>query len=125
MLRSNYKLGFKGGIEMHVSLIIAGSIVALIAVALGIYTYLTAHKKGPILSNTYLLLSREERKNADKNAEYKLVTVVFGCLTAIFTLLALLIFTGWSFLYIPIGIVVVFVIVYAIVDAVKTEKQNR
>lgn len=104
---------------MSVSRIVMGCIISAIAVALGIYTFFAAQCKGPILSNSYLLLSKEERMRADKKAEYKLVTVVFGCLAAAFALLALWIFTGWDILSIPFGVVIAFAVVYAIVDAIK------
>ena len=82
---------------MSVSRIVMGCIISAIAVALGIYTFFAAQCKGPILSNSYLLLSKEERMRADKKAEYKLVTVVFGCLAAAFALLALWILQGGIF----------------------------
>lgn len=75
-------------------------------------------------TNSYLWRSKEEREKADKKAEYKLVTIVFGCLTAVFALLSLYIFTLWKWTYILMWFVIGFVIVYAIVDAVKTEKRK-
>lgn len=111
---------------MSAAQIVMGCIISVIAVALGVYTFFAAQCKGPILSNSYLFLGKEERKRADKKAEYKLVTVVFGCLAAAFALLALWIFTGWEVLSIPFGVVIAFAVVYAIVDGIKTEvNKNR
>ena len=105
--------------------IIIGCIIALLAVLLGIYAVLASRKKGPIFSNTYIFLSPEEKKRADKAAEYKLVTVIFAGLSGVFALLALNIFTGWKWAYILMWAAVVFVVVYAVADAVKTEKNRK
>ncbi|MDZ5000940.1 DUF3784 domain-containing protein [Clostridium perfringens] len=104
--------------------IVSGCIVGFIAIALVVYVSFTIRCRGPIFSNSYLWLSKEERKKADKKAEYKLVTVVFACLAAVFALLSLHIFTLWKLPYILMWFVIGFVIVYAIVDAVKTEKRK-
>ncbi len=105
---------------MPIGQIVTGCFVALIAVLSGIYVSFTARCKGPILSNSYLFLSKEERKRANKQAEYKLVTVVFSFISAIFALLALRIFTSWAWLNIPVGVLVVLLLVYVIAEAGKT-----
>lgn len=105
--------------------IIVGCIVALTAVLSGIYASFTARCKGPILSNTYLFLGKEERERADKKAEYKLVTIVFSCISAIFALLALQIFTSWAWTYIAIGAIALFLLAYVIAETVKTERGDR
>lgn len=99
--------------------IVTGSVFGVIAILLGVYVSFTVRQKGPILSNTYIWLSKEERKNVDKKAEYHLVSVVFGllCLTAlcemiyIFTLNTVVMFIG-------IGLLLVNML-YAIVDSVR------
>lgn len=65
---------------MEIGRLIVGIVCCVIAVALGIYVSFTLRQKGPIFSNTYLWLSKEEREKADKKAEYRLVSVVFGLL---------------------------------------------
>ena len=110
---------------MNVAQVILGSFFAAITIALGIYTFFAARGKGPILSNSYLFLSKEERAKVDKKAEYKLVSVVFGGLTGVFLLLTVQIFTGWKFLRIPMWLLVLFLLVYAIADAIKTEMQKN
>lgn len=110
---------------MGTAQIVSGCITATIAVALGVYASFTARRKGPILSNTYLLLGKEAREKADKKAEYKLVTVIFGSLSVTFALLTLLILFDWKWLYLPAGAIIAFVILYAIVDAIRTECAKR
>lgn len=110
---------------MSIGQIVAGCIVAFIAVLSGVYVTFTARCKGPILSNTFLFLSEEERKKADKQAEYKLVTVVFSFISAIFALLTIQIFTSWIWLYIPIGALAIVLLVYVIVETVKTERKHK
>lgn len=51
---------------MEIGRLIVGIVCCVIAVALGIYVSFTLRQKGPIFSNTYLWLSKEEREKADK-----------------------------------------------------------
>ena len=110
---------------MELSQIIVGIIVSLISIFLFIYISFTAHCKGPIFSNTYLWLSKEERKKVDKRSEYKLVTLIFGCLAIIFALLSIYIFTRWAWSYVLMWALIVFVIIFAIVNSVKTERKKK
>ncbi len=99
--------------------IIIGCVVAIIAILLGIYVSFTARGKGPVLSNTYLWASKQERERTKKD-EYRLVTIIFGCLAVIFALLSLYIFTSWKWANILMWVLIVGVVVFAIVDSVKT-----
>jgi hypothetical protein len=56
--------------------IVMGCLTGLIGVGTGIYVSFAVRGKGPILSSTYLLLRKEERKKADMAAEYRFVSVV-------------------------------------------------
>ena len=105
---------------MGLAEIIAGCFSGIIAIVLLVYVSFTARCKGPILSNSYLWLSKEEREKVDKKAEYKLLTIVFGLLTVIFTLLTIYIFTSWKWAHILMWILCGVVIVYAICDSIKT-----
>ena len=58
-----------------------------VSVILFIYVSFTVRCKGPVLSNTYLFASEEERSRMDKKAEYHMVSVVFGILAVIFAFL--------------------------------------
>lgn len=108
---------------MGIERIIGGCILGLIAIVFGIYVSFTVREKGPILSNTYMFSSKKERERIDKKAEYKLVSIVFGCLTISFSLLTLYTFTLWKWVYGLFWGVVAFVVVYAIIDAIKTIKK--
>ena len=110
---------------MNLLQIVIGSLVGILAILLGIYVSFTARKKGPIFSNTYIFASKEERKRIDVAAEYKLVTIIFGCLAAVFAFLALYIFTEWKCFYILMWIFIIFVVIYAIIDAVKSENKKK
>lgn len=110
---------------MHPWELASGCVFALVAAALGTYAAFAACQKGPILTNTYLILNKEARRRADKKAEYRLAAIVFGGLSVIFAFLALAILTDWNWPYIPVGILSLFIIVYAIADAVKTETRRR
>ena len=105
--------------------IVFGCTTGALALALAVYASFTARRKGPILSNTYLFLSREERSRADKNAEYRLVTVVFGGLSLLFALFSLYIFTLWTWPFVLLWIVLALVLGYAIADAVRTQRKHR
>ena len=106
---------------MDIAQVVSGSITGIIAILLGVYVSFTARCKGPILSNSYIFASKDERKRIDVKVEYKLITVIFGCLSGIFALLSLYIFTQFKWLYVLMWILIVFVIVYAIVDTVRTD----
>ncbi len=112
-------------VTMEFGQIIVGCIVSIIAISLGIYVSFTARGKGPILSNTYIWLSKQERDKVDKKPQYKLVTIIFGCLALVFALMALHIFTLWKWPYVIMWFFIAFVIIYAIVDAVKSEKSKN
>lgn len=105
--------------------VVIGSIIGFIAVLLGVYVSFTARGKGPILSNSYIFASDEEKRRMDIKQEYRLVTIIFGCLTGIFSLLSLFIFTEFKFFLVLMWILIVFVTVYAIVDTVKSEKNKN
>jgi hypothetical protein len=106
---------------MNVAEIVIAVIMGLISILLLVYAFFTSKGKGPILSNTYLLASKEERKCMDKSAEYHMVTVVFGLLGIVFLLLAIEILTSWTWLYLIIGMLIVLLIIYAIAESIKTE----
>ena len=87
--------------------------------AAGIYASFTARGKGPVLSNSYWF-SVLKRENANKKAEYRLVTVVFSCLSAIFLLLTVEIFTQWPWTAALRWALIAFVLIYALADAFRT-----
>ncbi len=110
---------------METGQIVAGCIVGLVAVILGVYVSFTVRGKGPVLLNDYLWLSKEERENFDKKAAYKVISIVFGCLAAAFALLALHIFTSWEWPFQLMLVVCGIVIVYAITQWIWSETRKR
>lgn len=109
---------------MEIGKIIVSIIMGLISVFCLIYAFFTSREKGPIFSNTYLLASQEERKHIDKSGEYHMVTIVFSIIGVVFLLGMVNILTSWTWLIYIIGILIVIDIVYAIVEAIKTEKKK-
>ena len=110
----------KDGSGLKMIEVTIGCLTGAIAIALGIYASFTAKQKGPILSNSYLWLSEEEKKKADTKAEYQMLTRVFGGLALAFTMLTLEIFTTWKWTLIAMWICIAFVIIYAVYDSVKS-----
>lgn len=104
---------------------IAGCIISLLAVLLGLYVSFTARGKGPVFSNTYFWLNKEERKKADKKAEYKLVTIIFSSLAIAFACMAVTIFTGWVIPRVLMWLAFVFAAVYAVMDTIRTENGKK
>lgn len=105
--------------------IISANITGIIAIALFVYVSFTIREKGPIFSNTYLFASKEERKHMDVKAEYHLVTVVFGLLAMVFLLITVYIITSIVLLQ---GIAIalcVYLMVYVIVQSIKTEINHK
>ena len=109
---------------MVTSQIISGSIFGLISILLGIYVYFASKGKGPILSNSYIFASDKEKKKLDIKKEYKLVTIVFSSLTGIFTLLTLFIFTEIKLFLYLMWVLIIFVCIYAVIDAIKSEEKK-
>lgn len=95
--------------------IIAGCITLFVTFLIVIYVSFTARGKGPILSNSYLILSKKERERADKKTEYRFVTVVFSILAILFFMLALTMLTGWIWPRVVMWICIAVEIIYAVV----------
>lgn len=110
---------------MELISVITGCFTGLIALISGVYASFTARKKGPILSNSYLWASKEKRAKLDKDTEYRLVTVIYGCISMIFALSTLHIFTGWQWALILMYFLLVFVVIYAIVHTIKNANQTK
>lgn len=105
---------------METSSWILGCFTALIALLLAVYVSFALREKGPILSNTYLFLNKAQRENADRKAEYKRVSIIFGYLSAAFVCLTIRVFTHERWAMVLFFAIVLFVIFYAFFDAIKT-----
>ncbi len=109
---------------MAISQIVSSIILAVISILLLTYSCFAAKEKGPILSNTYLWATAKERGKMNKSAEYHLATVVFGLLGIIFLLLTIHTLTSWSWINYIVGILIAIVIIYAIINTIKSEKNK-
>ena len=85
----------------------------------GYLCFLYRAREGACPSNSYWF-SVLKRENANKKAEYRLVTVVFSCLSAIFLLLTVEIFTQWPWTAALRWALIAFVLIYALADAFRT-----
>ena len=74
-------------------------ITGIIAVILFIYVFFAARCKGPILSNTYLFASEKERSKID-----------------------MYIITSWNICLYTVFVLIICVIVYAVKESIKSEK---
>lgn len=101
--------------------IICGIITGFLSLILYIYVSFTVRRKGPILTNDYLLATEEERKKLDLEAEYHLVSVVYACLATVFAFETVFIFTEWKWCLSIVFLLCGFVFVYAIIKGIKRE----
>lgn len=109
----------EGKISVQSLDIIVGSFVGIVAIIFAVYASFTAREKGPIISNPYIWLSKEERDKFDKKAEYRQLTVVFASLALSFIMLAIYIIMGWKWSFALMWVIIVFVIIYAFTSSVK------
>lgn len=105
--------------------IIGGTVFGGLALLLAVYVSFTIRCKGPILSNGWIFLTNEQKKSEDKKKHYRLVSVVFGGLALAFAFVSLDIFTGWIWCSVVSVLLILLILVYAIADAVKTEKNRK
>lgn len=105
--------------------IIVGGSVEIVAILFAVYASFTARQKGPIISNSYLWLSKEEREKTDKKPEYRQLTIVCGGLAVSFTMLAIYIIASWKWAYVMMWIIMALVVVYAIASSVKDVLKNK
>ena len=109
--------------------IIGGIILIVVAAVCGIYASFTLRCKGPILSNPWLFMAKEERERelakVDIKAEYRQLTIVFICISLIFGYLGINSFLSWRLSIYPLWIAVAFVIIYAIGSSVKFAMRGK
>lgn len=110
---------------MKTSQIIIGCITALIAVAAGLYTFITSKAYLNILPGKRKQSKSAKKKNAGKKAELKFLTVFAGCIFTVFALLSLYTFTLWMWVYFLMWIAVTFTLTYVISDRVRNSIKKR
>ncbi|MCL2079319.1 MAG: hypothetical protein FWH17_05670 [Oscillospiraceae bacterium] len=98
-------------------------IFAVIAAALGGYTAFTARCKGPILSNPWIWMGKEEKirelAKVDIKAEYRQLTIVFGGLALAFGYLSAFCIFSYRLPLYPMWILCGLIVIYAIVSSLK------
>ena len=104
--------------------IVVAAVFGILALLMSVYVSFTVRGKGPILSNAWIFLPPEQKKRENKRPHYKLVTVVFGLLALAFVFLTLRVLTDRSWCGIVASVLIAADIIYAIADAVKTEKMK-
>jgi len=114
---------------MDITGIVMGCIISVIAAVCGLYFSFTVRCKGPILSNPWIWMGKEERERelakVDIKAEYRQLTIVFAGLTLVFGYLAVFCFSSFQLPLYPLWIIIVLVIIYAIGSSIKFVVKNR
>lgn len=105
---------------MQTEQLVAGGFTGLLSLLLALYLSFTLRCKGPIFSNSYLRMAPEERKKANKKAEYRQVSIVFGALFGVFTCLTIHIFTRAQWSLVLSWVFIVLALAYALVKSFKT-----
>ena len=108
---------------MEIGGIISGSILGIFAVVLGVYVSFTARCKGPILSNPWIWMSKEERERelakVNIKAEYRQLTITLGGIALALAYFAVFCFSSFRLPLFPMWILIGIVVVYAIASSVK------
>lgn len=104
--------------------IIGAGIMLVISILTGIASYQGFKNKGPVLTNTYLWATKEQRKKIDKKIEYYLQMVIFGGIMLLFLLNAIGILTTIYFFNKVAIAIAVLLCVYAIYDSVRYAKKR-
>lgn len=106
--------------------IIIGIIIGCVAVVGFIYSIFLFQEKGPILTNTYLLFSEEERKKMkiDIHKEYKETAHIYFLLSLAFLMVSLATLTLISWLFFLAILILIIVAVFALIKWFIFEKKN-
>jgi len=108
---------------MDLGAIIVGCVVSVIVVVLVIYVSFTARCKGPILSNPWIWMSKEERERelakVDIKAEYRQLTIALSGVALAFAYLAAFCFSSFRIPLWPMWIIMLVIILYAIGSSIK------
>ena len=112
---------------MELEYIIGGVILGIITVILGVYVSFTARCKGPLLSNPWIMMTKEERERelakVDKKAEYRQLTIVMLGLTLGFGYFSIVCFSSFLLPLFPVWIIAGILPIYAIVSYVKSQQK--
>ena len=104
---------------------ITGAVLCLVAALAFFVSVRSFMEKGFLLNNAYLYASKTEREQMDKSPYYRQTGVVFVFIGLIFLLLGISILGNLRWMLYPeIGLVVLLPI-YAVVSAVRIERNKK
>lgn len=99
--------------------IIIAVILLIIAAIILNYVNKTRKKEGPILSQAYLSLSKEEREFFDTDREYERITILYGLIGFFFIFIAVAVLTiNKIFAFIAIGLLLT-ALIYSIIKLIE------
>lgn len=96
----------------------------VIAAAAFVISVFSFRGKGILLNNAWFYASKEERRTMDKRPHYRQSGVVFCFIGTIFTLYAVRVMTGWSWIFYLFLLDIAAVILYAVVSSIWIEKRG-
>ena len=100
-------------------------VLFFISVALFFFSIRSFLERGLLLNNAYLWASKTERETMNKKPYYRQSAVVFFLLGLIFMLNGFAVLWNIDRMFYIVGILSTITFVYAIVSAVKIEKQKN
>jgi len=95
-------------------------ILVIIAILCFVIVYFAIKNKGPIISNQYLLSTKEEREKLKTKQEYKNSSIIFSFLGVMFLLEAISVYYEISWLSFIVVILSIILIVFVIFVSVKS-----
>ena len=110
---------------MNTSEIISASFVLLLSILSFIIGYFQFKEKGFLFNNAYLYASKEERNRMNKKPHYRQSAIVFSSLGIVFLVIAVIIFTGWNWLFPIVIVIAILLVVYAIVSSISIERKRK
>ena len=82
---------------METGKVIGFGVLLLLAIATWILAVFQYREKGPLLNNSYLYASAEERRRMNKKPYYRQSAIVFFLLGFSFLMFGVNLIAGWSF----------------------------
>jgi hypothetical protein len=114
---------------MEATGIIMGVILSVLAIIAGVYASYTVRCKGKLLSNPWILMTKEEieRKLSKEEikAECRQITIVMGGITLVFGYFAAFCFSIFRIPLFPVWIIIVLVAIYAIISSIKFAMRDK
>ena len=104
--------------------IVLAIISCVVALACFVLSYRQFNEKGFLFNNAYIFASKQERETMNKKPHYKQSGICFLLIGIMFLINAIevIIKTGW--LYYPVVIIAVVLIVYSIISSINIERRQ-